>query len=132
MKNPIQQVAICEGGPAYFVGSGNGVARQCVAQRRGRSLVEENPHWVRGGLLAPTGGRQALLGVVQNRLNLFAGHAGKPLQEIIHPRPTFQVLKQRFDRHPCAFENPGAAHLFRRPLNHRTLTSIKAWSKVTS
>src|SRR5437667_1799013 len=57
-----EKVAILKLCPARFVGRGNGVARQRVAQGRGRSLVEENLHQLRRRLLAPSGGDQALLG----------------------------------------------------------------------
>jgi len=68
--------------------------------------------------------------VAQNRLNLLASHAGKPLKEIIHPRAIFQVLEQRLDRHSCALEDPGTADLPRGPFDRRTLTPVKHGAKL--
>jgi hypothetical protein len=70
------------------------VAEQRLAQRCGCSLVEKNLHQFQRDWLAPSGRDQALLGVPQHALGLRAGHPGKPLEEIIHPCPTFQVFEQ--------------------------------------
>ena len=96
-----------------------------VTQGSGRSLVKENLHRCRRCRLAASGGSQTLFGMMQNGLNMFAGHAREPFQEIIHPRPIFQVLEERLDRHPGALEDPGAADLPRRPFDYRTVTPIK-------
>jgi len=96
-----------------------------VTQGSGRSLVKENLHRCRRRRLAASGGSQTLFGMMQNGLNMFAGHAGEPFQEIIHPRPIFQVLEQHFHRHACALEDPGTANLPGRPFDHCTVTPIK-------
>ena len=49
-----EKVAIFEGCPAHLVGGGNVVARQRVAQGRGRSQVKENLYCGGEGLLAPS------------------------------------------------------------------------------
>ena len=76
------------------------------------------------------GGSQTLFGMAQDHLHLFAGHAGEPFEEIIHPRPIFQVLEERLNRHPCAPEKPGAAYFPRCPFDCRTLTPIKHTGKL--
>ena len=102
-----------------------GNLRQVKLNHRPTCGREENLHWGWRGLLAASGGSQTLFGVAQSRLHLFAGHAREPFEEIIHPRTTFQVLKQRLNRHSCALENPGAANFPRRPFDGSTLTPIK-------
>src|SRR5436309_13731602 len=81
-------------------------------------------------MFAPSAGDQALLGVMQNGLGLFAGHARKPFEEIIQPRPILQVLEERLDRHSRASENPRAADSPRRSFNCRTLTPIKHGARL--
>ncbi len=58
-----------------------------------------------------SGGNQTLFSVTQNRLRLLTGHAGKPFEKVTQTRTILQVLEQRLNRHPCAFEDPGAADL---------------------
>ena len=43
--------------------------------------------------------REALFRVFQHGLDLFAGHAGKPFEKIVHRRAVFEILKQRRHRH---------------------------------
>src|SRR5258708_26025187 len=125
-----KKAAVFEFVPTHFVGRGNSVACQSVAQGRGRSLVEEDLHRCRRGMLLALRRSQALFGVVQNRVHLFAAHAWEPIEEIVHPRPILQILEQRLDRHPCALENPGATDLPWVPFDCRTLTPLKHRTKL--
>ena len=74
---------------------------------------------------APSGHRQAALGVFQHGLHLLAGDTGKPSQELVHRGAVFEVLKQSAHRHPIGPEHPGAAHLPGHPFDCRTLSSIQ-------
>jgi hypothetical protein len=40
-----------------------------------------------------SGGSQTLLGVAQNRFNLFASYAREPFEEIVHSRSIFEILE---------------------------------------
>src|ERR1051326_2094318 len=59
--------------------------------------------------------------MLQNCLRLLAAHSREPIKKIIDPRPIFDVLKQRFHRHPRPLEDPCAAHLPPDALHNRTL-----------
>src|ERR1017187_8140138 len=67
-----------------------------------------------------------------HRLHLLADDTGKPSQELIHRGAVFEVLKKRAHRHPCGFENPGAAHLPGHPFDRRTLSPIQHRQKHMS
>jgi len=47
---------------------------------------------------------QAALGVFENRVDLFASYAGKPLQEIIHARPILEIFEECLHGHTRTFE----------------------------
>ena len=51
-------------------------------------------------------GCKTLFRVFQHRFHLFAGHAWKPFEKIVHRRAVFEILKQRRYRHARAFEQP--------------------------
>ena len=78
----------------------------------------------------PSGEGQTLLGVPQHSLELFAGDAGEPFEEIIQARAVFQVFKERLHRHSRPPENPGAADPSRVPFDCRTLSPIKHRGKL--
>ena len=46
----------------------------------------------------------------QDRVNLLAGHAWKPLEEKLHRRATLQVLEQGPNRDSRALESPCSTH----------------------
>jgi hypothetical protein len=69
--------------------------------------------------------RFARLSMSQNGFGLFTSRSGEPTEEIIEPRPVFQVLEQRFDRDARPFKNPRAAHFAGDSLHGRTLAPIQ-------
>jgi hypothetical protein len=121
----LQEGAVVKRRPAHLIGRRDGVAGQCATQRRGSSMVEEN--FPTGLAVNPARSRhrQTSLRVLQHKLDLFACHAGKPLQEIIDSRAILEVLEQCPDRHACAFEHPFAADFSRHAFNGRTLIPIE-------
>src|SRR6266545_1485767 len=94
-----------------FVGGGDFVLRQRLAQGRRGTLVEQNAH--------SGGSQRAPYSVLQNGTDLFNGHAGKPLHELRRRSAVFKVLKERGHGHASTAENPGAADPFRVPLDRR-------------
>jgi hypothetical protein len=63
--------------------------------------------------------------VGQDRHRLIAGHAWKPLEEIIHAGALFEILEQRAHRYARAGEQPGATHALGSPLDRRTLAPVQ-------
>ena len=63
--------------------------------------------------------------MLQHGIHLLAGNVFEPRQEIIHFGPVLEIFEQRFDRHPCASEDPSAAHLVRRTLHRRAIFPIE-------
>jgi hypothetical protein len=61
----------------------------------------------------------------RRRLNLFAGHAGKPFEKITHRCAVLQILKQRRHRHARALEEPRAADFAGDALNRSTFIPIQ-------
>ncbi len=92
-------------------------------------MVEQHPHddpSRRQGII------QAARCVLQHLLYVHDRYARKPLQKFIYRRATFQIQKQRGNRHARSSENPGATKslgvpLYCRaggPIKHRELASI--------
>jgi hypothetical protein len=68
---------------------------------------------------------QALLGVAEHELNLFARHARKPFQEIIDPRTVLEILEQGSHRDTRRFEQPLTAAFAGRAFDRGTLAPIE-------
>ena len=83
------------------------------------SLIEKDPQ-VRGSDLG-----QALCRVLQDGLDLWAGHAGEPFEKLLNGRPTLQVLEQGSDRDARAPEGPGSADSVRISLDGVAPSPIK-------
>lgn len=52
-------------------------------------MVEQYPH-----VMAERSHNEALSGVAQHKLDLFASHSGEPFQEIVDPGSAFKVFEQ--------------------------------------
>ncbi len=121
----VEEFTILEPVPTHFVGGGNIVVRQLVTQGDRSSLIKEDSH-ARGRIVSSGSGcGETLFRVAQNSRNLLARYAGEPLEKIIHPGSVFEVLEQRLNRYPGAFEHPCTADFPWISLNHWTLTPIK-------
>jgi len=72
-----------------------------------------------------SGHDQALLGVLQNGLDLFTCDAGEPLQKIVNPCAILQVCKEGLRGNSRTSENPGPADPFRNSLDRWALVPIK-------
>ena len=70
----IEQLAVAQLRPAAFVGGGDFVLRQRLAQGRRSTLVEQYAH--------SGGSQRAPRSVLQDGTDLFDGHTGKPLHEL--------------------------------------------------
>ena len=70
----IEQLAVAQLRPAAFVGGGDFVLRQHLAQGRKSTLVEQYAH--------SGGSQRAPRSVLQDGTDLFDSHAGKPLDEL--------------------------------------------------
>ncbi len=92
--------------------------RQELAERRGRSLIEQNLH-LRWRQCAPRG-------VLQDCTHLLERHTGEQLDELINGQFIFVVLEKCSDRHARATEHPSATVALgilldsqtSRPVNH--------------
>lgn len=84
-----------------------------IAQGNRSSLVEEYPQVGLANVPRALRRRQASLCVAQDDFDLFSGHSGEPLQEVIHARASFEVLEQSLDGNARASEQPLAADLSR-------------------
>jgi hypothetical protein len=102
------------------------MAGQPLAQRHRCAVIEEDPH-ARG-----LRDRQALSGMFQHSFDLFTGHAGKPLQKIVHRCAVFQIFKQRSHRHARAFEQPRATDLSGDAFHRVTFAPIQHGYKIAS
>lgn len=71
-------------------------------------------------LSRPSNRDTPILCMPQNGFGLIASHAREPCQEIIEPGTVFQILEECLHRNARPFENPGAAHFARNPLDRRT------------
>ena len=100
------------------------MAGERMPQGSWRSLVEQNPHDFDDAVVASSHG-QALLGVLENGLDLFTCDAGEPLQKIIHPCAILQVGKEGLHGNSRTGKNPGPADLFRNSLDRWALVPIK-------
>ena len=63
--------------------------------------------------------------MLQNGLDLFARHAGEPLEKVIHAGAIFQVCEESLHRNSRTSEDPGAADLSWSSLDRRALVPIK-------
>src|SRR5438874_13685071 len=50
----------------------------------------------------------------------------KPLHYVLDRSPGLEILKYEGDRHACALEHPGSAHLARYAFDSRTLRPIES------
>ncbi len=80
---------------------------QEIAQRRWRSLIEENTH--SGNL----GHNQAFGCMIENRAHLLDGDAWKQFHKLGDFNPVFEVLEESRDRDARAAKHPRAAYALR-------------------
>ena len=60
----------------------------------------------------------------QHGLDLFPGHAGEPLEKIIHPGAILQIGEEGLHRNSRAAEQPGPTDLLQSSLDRRALIRI--------
>ena len=69
--------------------------------------------------------------MLQHKLHLLTGDSGEPFEEIIDPRPAFEVLEQGSDGNARAFEQPLAADFARNTCDRWALAPVKHASDST-
>src|SRR5581483_9449785 len=82
-------------------------------------MVKENQHLTMGNRSLKTLGRKTQYG-----RNLLPCHI-EPFHNFLDGGSGHKILKNRSDRHTCATENPGAAHLPRHAFDCGTLRPIE-------
>src|SRR5579862_5522117 len=97
-ESPIMQ---CR--PAAFVRRLDACTLKCATQRRLRSLIEQN---FQDDLRA---NGEAAARVLEDGVNLFAGHTGEPGEKLRHGRAALEVFKEGSHGHTGATEEPFAA-----------------------
>ena len=85
-------------------------------------MVKEEPH---GNRLRRQGITQAARRVLQHLLYVLAGHAWKPLKELVYRGATLQIRKQRRNRYPRSSKNPSATDSFGVALYGRACRPVK-------
>jgi hypothetical protein len=99
-----EQLPIAELRPGHLIDGYHRVISKCAAQRCRRPLIKQYSHARAAREAEILCDYQALLGMSQDKLDLFAGHARKPLEEIVYARAPFEILEQRFDGHAGVLE----------------------------
>jgi len=89
--------------PAAFVRRLDACTLKCATQRRLRSLIEQN---FQDDL---RGNGEAAARVLEDGVNLFAGHTGEPGEKLGHGRAALEVFKEGSHGHTGATEEPFAA-----------------------
>src|SRR5262249_17913768 len=70
---------------------------------------------------------QAASSEVDDRLDLVAVQAIKPLKDVVNICPGLKVLKDGCNGHPCAAQHPCTAHLSGNSFHRRTLRPVEDW-----
>jgi hypothetical protein len=99
-----EQFPVARPRPGHFVGGYHRVIGKCASERCGRPLIKQYSHTRAAMKPKVLRDYQALLGMSQDKLHLFAGHARKPLEEIVYARAAFEIFEQRFDGHTGVLE----------------------------
>jgi len=103
----LNQIAVLQIAPTPLKSRHDNMPDERATQGSGCSLVEEDFHPRSSGF----GDDEALAGEFQNRFNLLLGDSRKPLQELAHCGPVFQIFEQRLHWNAGAAKNPCATDL---------------------
>jgi len=114
-----QEITISEGVPTALEYGVDVMSGQRMPEGNGHPLIEEDSHKRCSGV------DETALCMLEHGVHLFTRHPGKPLQELLDGRVTFEVLEQRLHGHPRSFEEPGPTHLSGDALYGRALRPVE-------
>ena len=116
-----EQIAASQAVPSEVGGHANLMRSQVALDGKRRSLIEENPHFLKsvaGGLV------EAANGEFDHGFNLAPVKTSEPLHDVVNVRSGFQVLENSGNRHARSLKNPRAAHFSRDALHDRALRPV--------